>query len=208
MPIRRSIILGTVAVFAGLILLFWLGDDLAAVLSREPKAPEAALQTLEPDSPQSKPAKPPNLAHLPDFLIPIPLTNVLIAAENRSFLTEEAYSKMPRGEQVLGGIPFRIDGMLQLQGIASQDRQRQYRFEISVPVADGGIIATNVRSVHLLGATRYEETPDERVADVVWRYTDGTTRRVPLTYLREIRNWMRQPYEQPARLSHPFSKAV
>ncbi|HYG22959.1 MAG TPA: carboxypeptidase regulatory-like domain-containing protein [Verrucomicrobiae bacterium] len=146
--------------------------------------------------------------NVPDFIIPLPLSTIFTDAENGTWQRDDAYKNIPRGDHVLGGIPFKLEGMFQLQGIGSEQRRRGYRSAISVPLTVAGVSETNVGSVHLLGATRYESSAGTAAADLVWHYSDGTSRRSAIAYMNEIRDWIREPYENPARLTYPYSKVV
>ncbi len=172
-------------------------------------APPAAQAAAAP----AEESAPPNSAALEETAasrapVAIPLTPILIEAENGSWLRDKPYLEVPRGTRTLGGIEFRLEGMLQLQGKGSETRGRKYRGTIELPLAQAGITNGRFGSLHLLGGTRYETEPGAAVADVVWRYLDGTSRRAALVYLDHIREWARSPFEEPARLPYPFAKVV
>lgn len=150
-------------------------------------------------------------------MVPISLAGVLIEAENSQWQKSEPFLSMPRGTQSFGGIEFWLEGMIQLQCKSSKDEKRSYREKIVVPLLQTNVVETgteivqrgsNVATVHLLGATRYGGEGERTVADLVWRYTDGGTRRTLVRFESHVRDWVHTPYETPAYLPYAFSKVV
>jgi hypothetical protein len=151
-------------------------------------------------------------------VVPISLTNVVINAENGSWLRDKDYLLAPHKPQEFGGVEFLMDGMIQLQGRLSKEwKNRSYRSAVTIPLAQTNIVdgnfeviqcGSNVASLHLLGGTRYGGSQDQQFAEVVWHYTDGTSRRTSILYLNHFRDWVRNPYEEPAHLPYPFAKVV
>ena len=181
-------------------------------------APAPVAMAAAP-APAAKPAAAPaqDTSGLPP-VIPIPLTNVVIDAENGSWVKDKDYLAAPHKPQEFGGVLFLMDGMLQLQGRQSKEwKKRSYREDIVVPItltnetAQGTEIVergTNIASLHLLGATRYGSGEAEPFVDIIWHYTDGTMLRTPIEYLTHFRDWVRTPYEEPAHLPYLYSKVV
>lgn len=151
-------------------------------------------------------------------VIPISLVPHLIEAENGTWLRDEQYKLIPRGTQDFGGIEFHLEGMIQLQGRLSKDwKKRSYRPLVSIPLAltnqaDGGfeIIprGSNIASIYLLAGTRYETETEAVAANLVWRYTDGTSATTPIQFNVHVRDWIREQFEQPDRLPYPFTKVI
>lgn len=151
-------------------------------------------------------------------VIPISLVPHLIEAENGSWLRDAQYQLIPRGTQDFGGIEFHLEGMIQLQGRASKEwKKRSYRPQVNIPVSltnntDSGMEilerGRNIASLHLLGGTRYETETDAVAANLVWRYTDGTSATTPIQFNVHVRDWIREPLEQPDRLPYPFAKVI
>ena len=107
--------------------------------------------------------------------------------ENDQWDKDSAVKAIPRGKQVFGGVEFRLEGMIQLQSKARQGRPADYRQTIVVPLAETNVTAagtqvvqrgSNVAAVHLLGATRYGGAGECDMAQVVWRYADGSARHI------------------------------
>lgn len=197
-----------------IVALLWFGPrpparpqpEPAAGIKTENAAPSAPARVAEPNDDELPP------------VVPIPLTNVLLEAENGSWRRDQDYLQAPHQPQEFGGVAFLMDGLIQLQGRTSKEwKNRSYRRAVIVPLAltnfsDGGIEiiqrGSNVASLHLLGATRYGSNAEKTFAEIVWRYTDGTALRTPVQYLTHFRDWVRNPYEEPAHLPYAFSKVV
>ena len=150
-------------------------------------------------------------------VVPISLAPVFVPPENDQWSSGKEFLAMPRGVQQFGGIEFWLEGVVELQSTRTQEDKQSFREKIAVPLAltnaAGAQIqivqrGSNVASVHLLGATRYAGEADSPVADLVWRYTDGSSRRSPVLFRNHVRNWVRDPYEMPAVLPYAFSKVV
>jgi hypothetical protein len=178
---------------------------------------ETKTETVAPTAAAPAPVAEQNAGELPP-VVPISLTNVVIEAENGTWLRDRDYLEAPHQPQEFGGVTFLMDGMIQLQGKMSKEwKNRSYRSTVIVPLAltnfsESGIEivqrGSNVASLHLLGATRYGSNQQKEFADIIWRYTDGTAVRTPIEYLTHFRDWVRNPYEEPDHLPYAFSKVV
>jgi hypothetical protein len=145
--------------------------------------------------------------NLPE-LIPLPLAPIAIEAENGMWLTNGDYKIVPHGTQSFGGIPFVLDGMLQLQSTSSEAFQRSYRTNISLAFAEAGARGGRFGSLHLICGTRWWSQPEAQLATLVWHYADGQSRSVPIVHMRHVRDWVRPPYEEPSHLPYKFSKVI
>jgi hypothetical protein len=155
-------------------------------------------------------------------LIPVDLRDAIVEADNPALLADvnqlaelnrstphyrpsmpERVIRMVRaagllGTHELGGLPFAIDGVIQLAGAAWEPF---HETEKLTPLRDQ--VATRVPSgryatVHLLGAAEWAYYAFERwtapgtdVAEVRWIYADGSSETLPLRYgvhLRELIN--------------------
>lgn len=136
---------------------------------------------------------------------PLTLTNVLAAAENRDWLEEPVWQAPPRGRtNDFAGVRFWVEGLVQLHSPAAE-RGRRFRESVSIPVP---ATKTNWQTLHLLGGVAGEVESSAKVADVVWRYSDGTVRRTPLQYEIHLRDWWGRRYEDPQVVADKHSKAV
>lgn len=148
-----------------------------------------------PKPPESSPA----LAgsNLPP-VVALRYTNALTLGENRDFTTGANWAKAPRGSNVLGGVHFHVDGLIQLASRRSVDFKREFREHVSLPAP-----TNRYGSVHLLAATAWSAEPNRRIADVIWRYADGSSKRSPILYTGHVRDHWRRPFEEPR---HVFSR--
>lgn len=175
------------------------------------KKEESALppKTIVTDPPPPLPQatstpEPVNDQGLPP-VIPVPLAGIVVAAENGAWINDKDYLSVPHLPQNFGGVRFLMDGLIQLQGqVSKENRNRKYRTAVSVPLS----LTNQIGSVHLLGGSRYGQGEDVPLAQMVWHYDDGSTQRTALTNLTHIRDWARNPYEQPAHLSYTSAKVV
>ena len=131
-------------------------------------------------------------------VVPISLAGVLVPAENDQWDKNSAIKAIPRGKQIFGGVEFRIEGMIQLQSKGARDDQQNYRQTIVVPLAETNVTAagtqvvqrgSNVAAVHLLGATRYGGAGECDMAQVVWRYADGSASTSHVMFENHVRDW-------------------
>ncbi|MCC7376755.1 MAG: carboxypeptidase regulatory-like domain-containing protein [Verrucomicrobiales bacterium] len=150
-------------------------------------------------------------------VVPLHLTNLLVQAENRAWLEEPAWKAQPRGSNVFGGIEFHLDGIIRLQGAFPESDAKTHRDRVVVPlVTTNGsgpktVVVqhgTNVGSLHFIGATAYDAPLETKIAEVVWRYTDGSFKRTPIQYAVQVRDGWRTRFEQPARVLSPHAKVV
>ena len=150
-------------------------------------------------------------------VVPISLAGLLVPAENDQWDKSAVFKVMPRGKQVFGGVEFWLEGMIQLQSRAAKEDNRSYRQTITVPLGETNTTAvgiqimqrgSNVAAAHLLGATRYGGEGECTVAQVVWRYSDGSARTTHVLFQNHVRDGIRLPYETPTYLPYVFSKAV
>ena len=138
-------------------------------------------------------------------VIPLTLTNLLTAAENGDWNKGDVMSVVPRGRSNdYAGVRFWVEGLLQLQGRSMADQGRKFREKIVVPLPK----PTNFTTLHLLGGMSYDDPVGTKVAEVTWRYADGSFKRTALQYGVHMRDWWGRRYEEPATVSDAHSKAV
>lgn len=136
-------------------------------------------------------------------VVPLRYTNSLSAPENKDPTSGGNWAGAPRGSNVLGGVHFEIDGLVQLASKSSVGYQREFREYVSLPIP-----TNRYGSVHLLAATAWSSEPNRRIADVLWRCTDGTLKRSPILYTGHVRDWWRKPFEEPHHVYSKFAKAA
>ncbi len=146
-------------------------------------------------------------------VIPVSLRSVPKA--NGDWLTSRAFLAFPRGTQSFGGIEFWLDGVVILQCQAGINNKQDYPLSVAVPLTKSDVFArnrvqlgSNVASIHLVGATHFHNEGNLPVANLVWHYADGSSQQTPIQSNYHVRDYLRTPYETPAFLSYPFTKAV
>ena len=176
-----------------------LGLPLAAVI-----AVSGALTLTDAQSPATTngAAVPATATQLPP-VVPLRYTNSLVAPENRDLFAGGNWAKAPRGSNVLGGVHFEVDGLLQFASKNSVAANRGFRDFVNLSIR-----TNRYGSVHLLAATAWSSEANRRVADVIWRYADGTYRRSPILYGAHVRDFLRRPFEVPHTVSSPLSKCA
>lgn len=136
-------------------------------------------------------------------VVPLRYTNALAAPENKDLSGGGNWAAAPRGSNVFGGVHFEIDGLVQLASKSSVGYQREFREYVSLSIP-----TNRYGSVHLLAAAAWSSEPNRRIADVIWRYTDGTLKRSPILYTGHVRDWWRKPFEEPRHVYSKFAKAA
>lgn len=184
-------------------LVFLLGSFAWPTLARAEDAKPATGASTESQATEA-PAAEPKKKPLPP-VIPVTLTNLLTSAENGDWGKGDVMSVVPRGRtNDFAGVRFWLEGLLQLQGKSMADQGRKFREKIVVPLPK----PTNFTTLHLLGGMSYDDPIGTKVAEVTWRYADGSFKRTPLQYGVHMRDWWGRRYEDPATVSDPHSKTV
>ncbi len=115
-----------------------------------------------------------------------------------------AWEVVPHGSNVLGGIPFEVNGLLRLTGTASErNNTKPYREKVEGIVVDKKFARLHL--LHLAGSTGESGKPYARI---VLHHADETTSSLLLEYGRHARYWHRSKFEYPSALSDPNSKVV
>ncbi len=213
-----------VVVSLGLLLiisLLWFGLHRQKAVA--PPAPVAAQKPATSTAPAflkkpiSAPAKPAAVVvAADDHLLPvIPISLLKTLSEDPTY-NGSAMSSLPSGTQKYGGIEFWLQGILRLQGTGTRDfESSHFRTSVVVPLDETngatGVVwerGKNIAAAYILGGSLYSsDKSHEKVADVLWHYDDDTVSS-PLEANRHLRDWVRQTYEEPARLPNPLTKVA
>ncbi len=115
-----------------------------------------------------------------------------------------AWEVVPHGSNVLGGVPFEVNGLLRLTGTASErNNTKPYREKVEdIPVRQK---FARLHVLHLAGSAGESGKPYARI---VLHYADDSTSSLPIEYGRHARYWHRSKFEYPSALSDPNSKVV
>ncbi len=184
---------------AGLVLAVALA--LLSWPSSKARAADASADAGEkPAAVTNAPARP----KLPP-VVPVPLTHILSAAESSGWRKSGVWTAVPSGRtNDFAGVRFWLDGLVQLQGKSSAAQGKKYREKVVLPLPK----PTNFTTLHLIGGTAWADAQGTKFAEVVWRYADGTFRRLPVNYGVHLRDWWGRRYEDPATVADPHSKCV
>jgi hypothetical protein len=113
------------------------------------------------------------------------------------------WADVPRGHQLLGGIPFEVNGMIKIIGEGARKDQRTYREQV-----EGIAVGKKFDRLHLLHTAHYPAADGTPYARIVLHYADGSTGTLPLMFGRHARDWWRADSESRSTLSDPNSEVV
>ncbi len=104
---------------------------------------------------------------------------------------------LPTGEQVLGGIPFDVRGVVLLE---NGRRARDYApAPGGHPVRVEGIqVGSRLRRLHVLHAAIAGAPVSTVVGSYVLNYADGTRQKLEIVYGRDLRDWWHGGHGDPA----------
>ena len=112
----------------------------------------------------------------------------------------QSWAAPPRGLQTLGGVPFHIEGKLELTGMGAARDGRFYPSRLNaIRVSQKG------QRIHLLHGTGYADTEGSLIYKLVLHYADGQQRSRYLAYGVHFRNWYLEPSEAFSDLEDPNS---
>ena len=133
----------------------------------------------------------PNTSTAPTFTL-VDLTSFTNASLRDSWLpatTDDDLAALAIGRQTLGGVPFQVDGIVQLSGAASESAA-------GFPTAIKNIkIDRSFTKLHLLHACAGKETDGVVIAKIIIHYTDGLQRELPIAYGSQTRDWQFWDFE-------------
>ena len=136
-------------------------------------------------------------------VVPLRYTNAFSAPENKDLRSGGNWAMAPRGSNVLGGVHFEVDGLIQLASKSSVEYKRDFREFVTLPLP-----TNRYGAAHLLASAAWSSEPNRRIADVIWRYDDGTAKRSSILYTGHVRDWWRRPFEEPRTVFSKFAKCA
>jgi hypothetical protein len=98
---------------------------------------------------------------------------------------------VPRGVQMLGGVPFDVRGLIQLAGTKSMD----VAGVVFPETVEGIPVNRKGRRLHFLQACGWSAEVGAKLGDYVIHYADGQIRRAPILYGRNVMDWWARPGE-------------
>ncbi|HTH48692.1 MAG TPA: carboxypeptidase-like regulatory domain-containing protein [Candidatus Limnocylindria bacterium] len=110
---------------------------------------------------------------------------------------------IPQGRQVYGGVPFLVDGAIQLFGEGPQEMKETNRLTVTgIPVNRA------FARLHLLGGSAFETTRGEPVAWVRLHYADGTTNDLPVIQGAHVLSFWGLRHQPDPAFSDPATRVV
>ena len=127
--------------------------------------------------------------------------SVLCAAAFSNSPSPQSWSALPRGAQTFGGVPFRVDGKLEVTGL---DDARDGEFH---PTRLANIpVGRKAARLHLLHGTEHQVKDGVPLARLVFHYANGEQRSLRLAYGIHARSWMKDRHESKSSLLDPDSR--
>ena len=112
----------------------------------------------------------------------------------------QSWSALPRGAPTFDGIPFKVDGKLEVTGMEDARNGDLYPGRIShIP------LGRKAGRLHLLHGADHEEKDGVPLATLVWHYANGEVRSFRVTYGVHVRSWARERREPRSNLADPES---
>jgi beta-lactamase regulating signal transducer with metallopeptidase domain len=122
----------------------------------------------------------------------VDLTSFTNASLRNSWLpatTDDDLAALAIGRQTLGGVPFQVDGIVQLSGTPGEAAA-------GFPTAIKNIkIDRSFSKLHLLHACAGKESDGVVIAKIIIHYTDGLQRELPIAYGSQARDWQFWDFE-------------
>jgi hypothetical protein len=112
-----------------------------------------------------------------------------------SFDAPGCWQAVPRGQQTLANIPFRIAGLIQLWGEGPAGIGRKYRQSVEGIPAVG-----KFQTLYVLHGSSFTTSEGTPIAAVVLRYSDGSAATNLILYGIDSRDWW-----QPTAENHPMA---
>jgi hypothetical protein len=127
--------------------------------------------------------KPPEKVVMPEAFQPL---NLVLFTNFSAFDDIQAPWLLPKGLQVFDGVPFQVDGVIQLSGSARPGGQGHTDAPdnvTSIPVESG------FEELHLLMAVDGSTDEGAEVAHIILLYSDGSKAALSIKYGDQVRNW-------------------
>jgi hypothetical protein len=138
-----------------------------------------------PASPAARPVHPPQPIDLSRFF------NVRLDQDWLGDFPDNNLAALPRGTRILAGVPFRIEGFIQLAGAyVAQRKQFPYSVE-AIPVG------RRCRRLHFLHGTVWVVHKGQCIAQYHVTYADGRDLMIPVEYGKHLRDWWSSSQEAP-----------
>ncbi len=118
------------------------------------------------------------------------------------FQTINADWILPRGRQVVEGVPFQVDGVVEVAGTSARFSNVGRTNVNDIPI--GGAY----ERFYLLGAASRDVNEGVLVARLRLKFDDGSETDLPIEYGRHVMDWMSARHKGEAALSEPDSRVA
>ncbi len=109
---------------------------------------------------------------------------------------------LPRGRQVVEGVPFQVEGVVEVAGSSARFNNVGRTNVNDIP------IGATCERFYLLGAASRDVNEGVVVARLRLRYADGSEADLPIEYGRHVMDWMTARHKGEAALSEPDSRVA
>jgi hypothetical protein len=133
---------------------------------------------------------------------PIPLEPFYQRALS-NYAPNTAWGSVPRGIIEFDGIPFRMFGQIEMNGLGpSRDKNFQPARVGEIPVK------RRASRLHLISGAGYKDPDGTPLAEVRLHYTNGEARNIFINYGDHVRNWHVESDEKRTDVAHPQSGII
>ena len=120
-----------------------------------------------------------------------------------SYRTNEPFGAVPRGVMEFDGIPFRMFGKIEMNGMGPTRANNFY------PTRVGEIpVKRRLARLHLVSGAGYKDPDRTPLAEVRLHYTNGEMRNIFISYGEHVRNWHVESDERRTDLIDPRSRII
>ncbi|MBI1175970.1 hypothetical protein GC207_00865 [bacterium] len=110
---------------------------------------------------------------------------------------------VPLGKQVLGGIPWKVDGIIELFGRGPSRFGHFARTNVT-----GIPVGAKFDQLHILGGTSAASDDGDIFASLTFEYDDGTDAEIPIKYGYQFRDWYGPRYGAEEPMLDPNTRIV
>jgi hypothetical protein len=120
-----------------------------------------------------------------------------------SYRTNETFGAVPRGVTEFDGVPFRMFGKIEINGMGPTRANNFF------PTRVGEIpVKRRVARLHLISGAGYKDPDRTPLAEVRLHYTNGEMRNIFISYGEHVRNWHVESDERRTDLIDPRSRII
>lgn len=112
-----------------------------------------------------------------------------------------SWAAVPRGSQTIGGVPFKLDGIIEVTGMGAARAGEPKPAQVTAIPADA-----RATHIHILHGTGYAAPDGTPIAVLTLHYANGESRFLPVSYGTQVRNWWQEPGEQKSSVSDKNSE--